>query len=485
MTMIKPYFIGIAGESGVGKSTIAEIVSLFFDSSSTILSTDDLHKWERTNSAWENITHLNPDANNLDLGDFHLFDLSQGKSIFRSIYNHKTGNFNPPQKIKPSKIIIIEGLHAFYTDLSQELINLKIFIDTDEDLKTHWKIIRDTEERGYKYNQVLDIINKRKFDSDKIKNSQINVADAVIHISSKEKISSLGDKNEKINLDISISVKNPARNQDLFNFIQKYISEFNIFSTLSDTLGNDINFCQDGGGNISIKISPEHLIIKSSGFSIKNAYKSKGYSIINYRNFHSSIDDSSLDQILTTSPISPKYKKPSMESGVHASLPYKYVIHLHPIYSTLILCLENSRSIINSLFSNFDYLTYVNPGYELFQAIQNKNKSLIFLENHGLIISSNQIDDALNLLFQTEEISKAYLKRFSNFQEFDLSFAEFPPEKQYPFPDAAIFSDKKETLAAQNYISILGNKIDKVRYLPTSDVNKLKNMEAEKYRRAQ
>src|SRR5271166_86767 len=124
----KPQIIGISGESGVGKSTVAEIISIFYELyNPIIISTDDLHKWERSSSNWNTTTHLNPDANNLDLGDDHLERLSHNKPIFRSKYNHTTGHFDPPLKIEPSKVIIVEGLHAFYTEFSQKLLDLKIF----------------------------------------------------------------------------------------------------------------------------------------------------------------------------------------------------------------------------------------------------------------------------------------------------------------------------------------------------------------------
>src|ERR1700743_3363915 len=114
--MGKPYIIGLAGESGVGKSAISNILSLYYGPENVlILSTDDLHKWERSDPNWKEMTHLNPEANNLDLGDFHLQQLTQNKSIWRSVYNHKTGHFDPPINLATKPIIIIEGLHAFYT----------------------------------------------------------------------------------------------------------------------------------------------------------------------------------------------------------------------------------------------------------------------------------------------------------------------------------------------------------------------------------
>lgn len=484
--MIKPYVIGISGESGVGKSTISELVSLFYGThDSLIISTDDLHKWERSDEMWKTITHLNPEANNLELGDNHLCELANGKTIYRSIYNHERGYFNPPVKIEPKKIIIIEGLHAFFTDFSKQKINLKIFVDTDEDLKTHWKILRDTEERGYKYNVVLDVIHKRKLDSENIKLSQINVADVVIKINTKNKIENIGDKNEKIELKVEIS-----KTSDLFSFIQNSILGINNFTNISKLIGDNLNFCQDGGGNISFKLSDKYMVIKSSGFNVKDTYKMNGYSIVDFKQIINDCKtgNNSFDNILLNSVVLKKYKKPSMETGFHAILD-KYVIHIHPIYLTTVLCLENSKLIIEELFSNIDYnyIEYIHPGFKLYELIKlYSKKKVYFLENHGVIISFDNIEEIVNLLNIINDKSKKYLQSKCDLQNFDLSFCHIKNSKNYAFPDAIIFADnhdKKEILSAHNYINLFGNQAGQVRYLSSEDIYYLKNMEAEKYRK--
>lgn len=493
--MTKPYIIGISGESGVGKSTIAEIVALFFEEkNTTIISTDDLHKWERNNVMWETITHLNPDANNLELGDIHIKELSKGKSIFRSVYNHKTGNFNPPIKIEPQKIIIVEGLHSFYSDISKKTVDLKIFVDTDEELRIHWKIIRDTEERGYKYNMVLDAINKRKSDSDKIRAAQINVADVIVKMVPKQKIKCVGDKNEKVHLDLSISFKNEIVHQELFQFVKSYVTEFDKFVKASESVGENIELCQNGGGNISIKISEDFMMIKASGLNLKDVFKMNGCSLVNYKNIFDYLqnkkikNDDQLNSILTNSVASSKYKKPSMETGFHVLL-NKYVIHLHPIYLTLLLCLEDSKFIMNTLFSDLDYqyVDYFNPGYNLYKTINaDFSKKVYFLENHGVIISSDDIESAMKVLYDIHNRSKDYVKQKCDFKEFDLSFANNEIEKHYIFPDFVIFSDdmtKKEILAAHNYITSFGNKLGKLRYLSLTNIHHLQKLESEKHRK--
>ena len=70
--------INVGGSSGVGKTTLTTFLSFLFDDVCH-LSGDDLHKWERNDSNWKNITHLNPDANNLELGKQQIFNLLENK----------------------------------------------------------------------------------------------------------------------------------------------------------------------------------------------------------------------------------------------------------------------------------------------------------------------------------------------------------------------------------------------------------------------
>lgn len=478
-----PYMIGITGESGVGKSTIAEIISLFFGTeNTTILSTDDLHKWERDSHQWRDVTHLNPEANNLELGDIHLSELANGRSIFRSFYNHTNGYFNAPVKVFPKQVVIIEGLHAFHTETSKKLLDLKIFIDTHEDLRVHWKIIRDTDERGYAYNTTLETIKKRRIDEHIISSSK-NDADVVIHISTLDKISNIGDKYEDINLVITYTLRKKTR-EDIFEFIQKYFEFFGKFKLCSEVLGPDILICQDAGGNISSKVSNRYMIIKSSGFALKDCTKMNGYSIIDYKSLV--FDQYSFEDSLLKSVVSSRYKRPSMEGGFHALLK-THVVHAHPIYLTLLLCLEKSENIIAGLFGtfNYEYIRYIHPGFHICTNINNTDKDIYFLENHGVIVSSNDMKFAINLMISLNDKAKYYLQQNPDFQEFSLDFAQSEPDSLCAFPDAVVFlhdKSKKGTLAAHNYINSQGPKFGVVRHLSADDVVFIRNLEYEKYR---
>ena len=492
--MSKPYIIGIAGESGVGKSTIAEIISLFYGvENTTIISTDDLHKWERGNPAWDHITHLHPDANNLELGDIHLSEMALGKPIYRSVYNHKTGHFDPPKKIEPHPIIVVEGLHSFYTDTGKDLVDLKIYVDANEELKIHWKVIRDTEDRGYKYNMVLDAIHKRKNDSYKIRDAQIHVSDVIISVCPADKIKVLGDKHEKVNVSVSISHNEKSNQQMLFDFIEEYMNASKDYIKLSESIGEDVELCQDMGGNVSIKMSHDLMLIKSSGTRLKDARQTNSFSVIDHAKATRSAisDDETLNLAIKNCLMLRKQKRPSMETGFHTLL-NKYVVHAHPIYLTLLLCLSNSQDIIRELYYNFDfqYVEYANPGFCLYNKIcsLDKKAKLFFLENHGVILSSDNMEWCVKTLCETNDKAKDYIKERCEFQYFDLSFADNKTASGYSFPDAFVLSgdaEKIETLAAHNYISIMGSKVGSLRHLSSDDLHFIQNMESEKYRKVQ
>jgi ribulose-5-phosphate 4-epimerase/fuculose-1-phosphate aldolase len=423
------------------------------------------------------------------LGDQHLLELCQGYPIFRSTYSHSTGYFNPPIKITPKSAIIIEGLHSFYTDFSKRAIDLKIYVDTEDSLRTHWKIIRDTEERGYKYSTVLHNINKRKKDACKVREGQIDSADVIITIKPKYNIISIGDKNEEVEIEISFEfIRNRPHPEKLFDFIKAYNVSFNEFIDTSENVGEDITLCQNGGGNLSIKIDDKFMFIKASGYNMKDVYKTKGYSLIEYPIIIESLEHTMSDDGMygALNPFMYRGKVPSMETGFHVLLD-KYVLHLHPIYVTTLLCLKNSKEIIKSLYSNYyeyEYIEYVNPGFNLYDAIKKTkmDKEIYFLENHGIILTSNNLD---NLLETLDDINKIAKDKINN-KDFDLDCIFHIDYSNFVFPDAVIFNgdiSKKATLSAHNYIITMGSKLGDMKYLSEDDVKYLKKMKAEKHRK--
>ena len=195
----------ICGDSGSGKSTLSKLLKNCF-SDSFSLECDRYHKWERGDSNWTDVTHLDPKANYIEKMNEDVFNLKIGKEIFQVDYNHTTGTFTEEQLINPSNNLIVCGLHTIYNKDSNSIYDIKIYMDPQEELKQKWKIKRDVIERGYTIEKVLESIKKR--DKDFISHilPQKDNADVVIRFFSKDKVDIYNLEHEdKLSLDIKIS----------------------------------------------------------------------------------------------------------------------------------------------------------------------------------------------------------------------------------------------------------------------------------------
>lgn len=179
--LYQPFLIGISGDSGTGKSQLSQAICNFFgERFSIIFCGDDLHKWERGNENWKQFTHLNPIAQNLYNNIKDFINLKQGKKINRTHYDHTTGKFITIGNVISKNIIVHEGLHSLYLKQERKLYDLKIFIDPQTELYHQWKIDRDTTERGYTKEKVLENIHKRQDDKRRYIDIQRQHADIVI-----------------------------------------------------------------------------------------------------------------------------------------------------------------------------------------------------------------------------------------------------------------------------------------------------------------
>jgi len=176
------HMLAICGDSGSGKSTLAKVISVYL-ADSIVVECDRYHKWERGHERWKSVTHLNPVANDLPLMNRDAWDLKQGVPIIREEYDHLTGKFTNPKEIKPSTTNIMCGLHTFYG--TEDLYDLKIFMDTDAELKTQWKIIRDSNERGYASSEVIEQIRIRQADYTRFLKPKIDKADLIVNFCSE------------------------------------------------------------------------------------------------------------------------------------------------------------------------------------------------------------------------------------------------------------------------------------------------------------
>jgi len=188
---------------------------------------------------------------------------------------------------------------------------------------------------------------------------------------------------------------------------------------ISKFAGERFDLVQAGGGNSSVKLNDGTMIIKSSGVALSEVDTTKGFSLVNYK---------SLSQILSNDKIfdepdkkkreflsSSKIKeatlneyKPSIEVLLH-SITKKYTLHTHPISANIVLIRKDWDIILKKLFSpqTIALIPYVTPGIDLAIQLDNELKKIvetpkiIFLQNHGLLIHSDDIQEVIRLTDET------------------------------------------------------------------------------------
>ncbi len=179
----KVVLIGVAGDSGCGKSTFLRRLSdIFGEEFLTVICLDDYHSLDRKGRKAAGVTALNPKANNFDLMAEQIKALKNGESINKPIYNHETGEIDPPERIDPNHIVVIEGLHPLYDERVRELLDFSVYLDISDEVKIAWKIQRDMAERGHTYEDVLASINARKPDFQAYIDPQKKYADVVLQV---------------------------------------------------------------------------------------------------------------------------------------------------------------------------------------------------------------------------------------------------------------------------------------------------------------
>lgn len=115
-----------------------------------------------TNRQVSGRTALHTEEQKFDLMYEQLNDLKNGKSVMKPIYNHVNGTLDTPEEIKPTPIVIIEGLHPFVDERVRELLDFTIYLDISDEIKFAWKIQRDMMERGHSLESIQASIEVRR-----------------------------------------------------------------------------------------------------------------------------------------------------------------------------------------------------------------------------------------------------------------------------------------------------------------------------------
>ena len=196
----KTIVIGLAADSGCGKSTFMRRVTQLFggdpqppkggnpdsntllSDSTAVICLDDYHCLDRFGRKEKGVTALAPEAQDFDLMYEQIKALKEGKPVEKPISNHVSGLLDPAETITPPKILIVEGLHPFYDERVRELMDFSIYLDISDEVKFAWKIQRDMAERGHSLESIKASIESRKPDFDAYIDPQKEFADVVVQV---------------------------------------------------------------------------------------------------------------------------------------------------------------------------------------------------------------------------------------------------------------------------------------------------------------
>ena len=151
--------IGIAGGTGSGKTTLTRRLKEQFGKDVSIIYHDNYYK-RHDDMPYEERCLLNydhPDAFDTDLMYKHLNDLKNGKSVECPVYDYTIHNrTDETVVVQPAPVIIVEGILIFSSAILCDLMDIKVFVDTDADVRILRRIVRDVNKRGRTLESVVN-----------------------------------------------------------------------------------------------------------------------------------------------------------------------------------------------------------------------------------------------------------------------------------------------------------------------------------------
>lgn len=156
----RPLIVGIAGGSGSGKTTVSERVAAALPSESVAIIEHDAYYRDRQDLSYEERCTLNfdhPESLESDLLVSHLERLRRGETIELPEYDFKNHRRSErSHTLAPKPVIIVEGILVFVERALRDLLDVKIYVDTDADIRAFRRIRRDIEKRGRSFESIRD-----------------------------------------------------------------------------------------------------------------------------------------------------------------------------------------------------------------------------------------------------------------------------------------------------------------------------------------
>jgi rhamnose utilization protein RhaD (predicted bifunctional aldolase and dehydrogenase) len=180
-------------------------------------------------------------------------------------------------------------------------------------------------------------------------------------------------------------------------------AELQVFRAVSAELGADPRHVQGPGGNTSIKLTPEKMLIKASGCELRLAETENVFTEVELPRIQAALADGAADPLAGA--VATGGLKPSIETTLHAVMRHRVVIHTHSIPVVALLCRSDARTVLAERLPTRDwvFVEYARPGKPLAQLIadaltETPDASVVFMRNHGIVVGAETSQDARDRL---------------------------------------------------------------------------------------
>ena len=209
--------------------------------------------------------------------------------------------------------------------------------------------------------------------------------------------------------------------------------ELKNFVEISKYAGERFDLVQAAGGNTSVKLKNSEMLIKASGFLLSDVTENNGYSKVDTKKIANILKNKTITnevdrrkreflvKKLVEEATLDKNNRPSIETLLHSTL-YKYTLHTHPVVVNMIVIQKEWKEMLTSIFKdeNIALVSYKTPGIDLALELDKVISTFItvpkilFLQNHGLIVTSDNVDDI-------ERLTELVLSKIEDYLKIDLS----------------------------------------------------------------
>jgi uridine kinase len=160
MSTARPLVVGIAGGTGSGKTTVAHHLAGSLPEGRCVTIEHDAYYCDQGHLPAEERARINydhPSSLESTLLAAHLRTLREGRAVDIPIYDFASHTRRTEtRRVEPARVIIVEGILVFTEASLRELLDIKIFVDTDSDIRLIRRIRRDLEQRGRTFQSVRD-----------------------------------------------------------------------------------------------------------------------------------------------------------------------------------------------------------------------------------------------------------------------------------------------------------------------------------------